>query len=89
MRQQSTLRLCITSSLACGWISLLSGCTAMAPGIQFNNAPNIESQEQEGGVVTPPIKVITPRLVKQERTLRENKSQKILVRCVSLHRFTP
>ena len=71
MRQQSTLRLCITSSLACGWISLLSGCTAMAPGIQFNNAPNIESQEQEGGVVTPPIKVITPRLVKQERTLRE------------------
>ena len=71
MRQQSALRLCITSSLACGWISLLSGCTAMAPGIQFNNAPNIESQEQEGGVITPPIKVITPRLVKQERTLRE------------------
>lgn len=43
----------------------------MAPGIQFNNAPNMESQEQEGGVVTPPIKVITPRLVKIERTLRE------------------
>ena len=27
MRQQSTLRLCITSSLACGWISFLSGWT--------------------------------------------------------------
>ena len=71
MREKSTLRLCIASSLAWGWISLLSGCTAMAPGIQFNNAPNMELQEQEGGVVTQPIKVITPRLVKQERTLRE------------------
>ena len=71
MREQSTLRCCIASSLSWGWISFLSGCTTMAPGIQFNNASNIELQEQEGGVVTPPIKVITPRLVKQERTLRE------------------
>ena len=71
MRQQSTLRLCITSSLACGWISFLSGCTAMAPGIQFNNAPNIESQEQEGGVITPPIKVITPRLVSERRVVSQ------------------
>jgi hypothetical protein len=84
MREQSTLRLCIVSSLAWGWISLLSGCTAMAPGIQFNNAPNMELQEQEGGVVTQPIKVITPRAL-----YVNNKSQKILVRYVSLHKFTP
>ena len=51
MREQSTLRLCIASSLAWGWISLLSGCTAMAPGIQFNNAPNMELRVWQSRVI--------------------------------------
>lgn len=71
MREQCNVLLFIVSSVALVIMSLLGGCTAMAPGIQFSNAPKIESQEYEDGQVIQPIRIITPRLVKTERALRE------------------
>ena len=71
MRDKCAVSLFVATTVAWGLISMLSGCTAMAPGIQFSNAPKVESQDNEEGQVTPPIKIITPRLVKVERTLRE------------------
>ncbi len=71
MRDKRYLSLLIAITAAWSLVSMLSACTAMAPGIQFSNAPKVETQGNEEGQVTPPIKIITPRLVKVERKLRE------------------
>jgi len=53
-------------------LSLMTGCTAMAPGIQFEKAPH---QPSRSGIredaVTAEIRPITPKLVRQEREERE------------------
>ena len=51
----------------------LSACTAMAPGIQFGKAPlySAASDDVDPSLGSAEILAITPRLVRQERELRE------------------
>ena len=56
-----------------GVVVCLSACTAMAPGIQFGKAqpPSTEADEADGIVAPAKILAITPRLVRQEKALRD------------------
>ncbi len=58
---------------AIGVVVCLSACTAMAPGIQFGKAqpPSTEADEADGIVAPAKILAITPRLVRQEKALRD------------------
>lgn len=60
---------------AIGVVVWLSACTAMAPGIQFGKAPasssSSEADEADPIVAPAEILAITPRLVRQEKALRE------------------
>ena len=60
---------------AIGVVVWLSACTAMAPGIQFGKAPasssSSEPDEADAIVVPAEILAITPRLVRQEKVLRD------------------
>jgi len=58
---------------AIGVVVCLSACTAMAPGIQFGKAqpPSTEADEADGIVAQAKILAITPRLVRQEKALRD------------------
>lgn len=60
---------------AIGVVVWLSACTAMAPGIQFGKAPassaSSEADEADAIVVPAEILAITPRLVRQEKVLRD------------------
>jgi polysaccharide export outer membrane protein len=60
---------------AIGVVVWLSACTAMAPGIQFGKAPassaSSEADEAHAIVVPAEILAITPRLVRQEKVLRD------------------
>ncbi len=52
-------------------VVLLAGCTAMAPGIQFaDTAPAVSSREPQ---THPPIRPITPALVRAEREERDRR----------------
>jgi len=59
--------------LVLGGVVWLSACTAMAPGIQFGKAqPSSTGADEADAVVAPAeILAITPRLVRQEKALRE------------------
>ena len=60
---------------AIGVVVCLSACTAMAPGIQFGKAPasssSSEADEADAIVAPAEILAITPRLVRQEKVLRD------------------
>lgn len=58
---------------ATGVVVCLSACTAMAPGIQFGKAqPHSTEADEADGIVAPAkILAITPRLVRQEKALRD------------------
>jgi polysaccharide biosynthesis/export protein len=60
---------------AIGVVVWLSACTAMAPGIQFGKAPasssSSEADEADAIVAPAEILAITPRLVRQEKVLRD------------------
>jgi len=60
---------------AIGVVVWLSACTAMAPGIQFGKAPaaSSSSEADEADLIVAPAEIlaITPRLVRQEKALRE------------------
>ena len=58
---------------AIGVVVCLSACTSMAPGIQFGKAqpPSTEADEADGIVAPAKILAITPRLVRQEKALRD------------------
>ena len=64
-----------TGIFAIGVVVWLSACTAMAPGIQFGKAPasssSSEPDEADAIVVPAEILAITPRLVRQEKVLRD------------------
>lgn len=51
----------------------LSACTAMAPGIQFGKAPltSGEPNDADPSLAAAEIRAITPRLVRQDRLLRD------------------
>lgn len=53
-------------------VVLLSGCTSMAPGIQFANAAPAEGGDGRSST-QPEIRKITPELVKQEREARDQR----------------
>jgi len=59
--------------LAGGMVLCLSACTAMAPGIQFGKAPLSSTEADEADAVVAPAEIlaITPRLVRQEKALRD------------------
>jgi len=59
--------------LALGVVVWLSACTAMAPGIQFGKAPPSSTAADEADDVVAPAEIlaITPRLVRQEKALRD------------------
>ena len=50
---------------------LLAACTSMAPGIQFAKAPKNIDDGGSGEVIKTQIRPITPRLLTEERELRE------------------
>jgi polysaccharide export outer membrane protein len=52
-------------------IVLLVACTSMAPGIQFGKAPKTTEQAGTGDVFKTEIRQITPKLLTQERELRD------------------
>ena len=53
-------------------VSMLAGCTSMAPGIQFGKAPVPASGiADDDAPVAAEIRAITPKLVRQERELRD------------------
>lgn len=58
---------------AIGVVVWLSACTAMAPGIQFGKAPASSSEVDEADAIVAPAEIlaITPRLVRQEKVLRD------------------
>ncbi len=58
---------------AIGVVVWLSACTAMAPGIQFGKAPASSSEADEADAIVAPAEIlaITPRLVRQEKVLRD------------------
>jgi polysaccharide export outer membrane protein len=58
---------------AIGVVVWLSACTAMAPGIQFGKAPASSSEADEADAIVVPAEIlaITPRLVRQEKVLRD------------------
>ena len=62
-----------SSLLAMGVVVSLSACTAMAPGIQFGKAPPPSPEADEADAVVAPAEIlaITPRLVRQEKALRD------------------
>ncbi len=51
--------------------SVLSACTAMAPGIQFGKAPTKPVADAGDEQPKTEIRAITPKLVREERALRE------------------
>lgn len=51
--------------------SVLSACTSMAPGIQFGKAQTKPVAEAGDEQLKTEIRAITPKLVREERTLRE------------------
>ncbi len=59
--------------LVIGVVVWLSACTTMAPGIQFGKAqPSSTETDEADGIVAPAkILAITPRLVRQEKVLRD------------------
>ena len=59
--------------LVIGVVVWLSACTTMAPGIQFGKAqPSSTEADEADGIVAPAkILAITPRLVRQEKVLRD------------------
>ena len=59
--------------LVLGVFAWLSACTAMAPGIQFGKATpsSLEVDENDPAVPAAEILAITPRLVRQEKALRD------------------
>lgn len=61
--------------LAVGVVVWLSACTAMAPGIQFGKAQpaSTEAADADADAVVSPAEIlaITPRLVRQEKALRD------------------
>lgn len=59
--------------LAVGMLVWLSACTSMAPGIQFGKAPPSSTAADEADDVVAPAEIlaITPRLVRQEKALRD------------------
>lgn len=53
-------------------LSLMTGCTSMAPGIQFAKAtPHLARSGIRDDAITAEIRPITPKLVRQEREQRE------------------
>jgi polysaccharide export outer membrane protein len=62
-----------SSLLAMVVVVSLSACTAMAPGIQFGKAPPPSPEADEADAVVAPAEIlaITPRLVRQEKALRD------------------
>jgi len=64
--------------LAVGVVVWLSACTAMAPGIQFGKAQpaSTEADAADADAVVSPAEIlaITPRLVRQEKALRDQQS---------------
>ena len=58
---------------AIGVVVWLSACTAMAPAIQFGKAPASSSEVDEADAIVAPAEIlaITPRLVRQEKVLRD------------------
>lgn len=71
MREKRGFNLFVLCALMFSLIRMLTACTAMAPGIQFSNAQKNNTRANEDGQGTPPIKIITPELVKEEREWRE------------------
>ncbi|MEO0313774.1 MAG: hypothetical protein RI928_230 [Pseudomonadota bacterium] len=59
--------------LAMGVVLWLSACTSMAPGIQFGKAqpPVVEADGTDPAMAPAEILAITPRLVRQEKQLRD------------------
>ena len=49
----------------------LTGCTAMAPGIQFSNASVVKGDDAKE--INPEIQVISPKLVKSEKQERDKR----------------
>lgn len=62
-------RLIIGIAVAIG--GMLAGCTSMAPGIQFSNAPQASGDDAKE--VNPEIRVITPKLVRAEKDARDKR----------------
>lgn len=62
--------------LAVGVVVGLSACTAMAPGIQFGKAQPASREADEADAVVAPAEIlaITPRLVRQEKALRDQQA---------------
>ena len=59
--------------LALGVLVWLSACTSMAPGIQFGKAhpSSMEADENDPAMAPAEILPITPRLVRQEKQIRD------------------
>lgn len=52
-------------------MALLAACTSMAPGIQFAKAPKSSEEGSTGEVIKTQIRPITPKLLTEERELRD------------------